>query len=174
MNTHFLKNLSRRFEVILKVSGPISLRARMSMYIIIGLLAVLQYSNTLDHGFVFDDYAVLAHNTFVQQGIAGTRELLTTGSWDGYDAEVGIRIYRPFQVLILAIQHEFFELEPKGYHVVQVLSFAVLCVILLHYLLRVFGNQKYGPLLAIGSTILFLIHPVHVEVVANIGGSGGF
>ena len=39
--------------------------------IILMMLAFLVYANTLGHGYVQDDMAVITHNRYVQQGIDG-------------------------------------------------------------------------------------------------------
>lgn len=141
-------------------------------YIAIGLLAFLLYANSLGNGFVFDDSAVLEQNEFVQQGIAGIPTILTTGSWDGYNADANMHIYRPVQLIVLAFQYEIFGLNPFGYHLVHVLSYAALCVLVFWLLVKLFKEVPQGRLLAFLTSILFAAHPIHTEVVANIKGNG--
>ena len=139
--------------------------------IIIGAICVL-YVNTLGHGFVFDDAAVLSENVFVQKGIGGISEILTTGSWDGYDDTVDMHIYRPIQLTVLAIQFEFFGLNPFGYHLVHVCSYILLCCLIMMLLRSVFTEVAGGRVIAFWATLIYAAHPVHTEVVANIKGNG--
>ncbi|MEX0322756.1 MAG: tetratricopeptide repeat protein [Puniceicoccaceae bacterium] len=141
-------------------------------YIAIGLLAFLLYANSLGNGFVFDDSAVLEQNQFVQQGVAGIPTILTTGSWDGYNADNHMHIYRPVQLMVLALQYELFGLNPFGYHLVHVLSYVALCVLVFWLLVRLFREIPQGRMLAFLTAILFAAHPIHTEVVANIKGNG--
>ncbi|MGJ8654731.1 MAG: glycosyltransferase family 39 protein [Opitutaceae bacterium] len=140
--------------------------------LIIVLFACLLYANTFKHGFVFDDSAVLSSNTYVQQGIGGIHEIFTEGSWQGFEPESDMHIYRPFQLLALAVQYEMFGLNPMGYHVVHVLSYALLCLVVYSLLRRMFVQQPEGHALAFLAAIFFVAHPVHTEVVANIKGNG--
>lgn len=140
--------------------------------IVIGLLAFLLYANSLGNGFVFDDMAVLEQNEFVQQGISGIPTIFTTGSWDGVDANANMHIYRPIQLTVLAVQFEIFGLKPFGYHLVHVLTYALLCMLVFWLLLRLFKEIPFGNWLAFLSAVLFAAHPIHTEVVANIKGNG--
>lgn len=141
-------------------------------YAVIALLAVLLYANTFSHGFVFDDQAVLKGNTFIQKGLDGLSDIFTKGSWDGYDASVDMHIYRPLQLAFLALQYEFFGLEPMGYHVVHVLTYALTCCLIFGLLRRLFREIEFGEALALLTTLIYAVHPVHTEVVANIKGNG--
>lgn len=147
-------------------------RKTFSIYAIIGLLAFVLYANSLANEFAFDDAAVLTENKFVQQGLSGIPTILRTGSWDGIDESANIHIYRPVQLVVLALQYEIFGLNPFGYHLVHVLSYVALCLLVYHLLASIFINVTGGGLLAFLSTILFTAHPVHTEVVANIKGNG--
>lgn len=141
-------------------------------YMAIALFASLLYANTLNHGFVFDDRAVLSKNSFVQEGLGGLSDIFTKGSWDGFDASADMHIYRPLQLAFLALQFEFFELQPRGYHAVHVGTYALLCCLIFALLRRLFCEAEHGAALAFLATIIYAAHPVHTEVVANIKGNG--
>ena len=136
---------------------------------IIALVSILLYANTFTHEFALDDVAVLTQNTYVKKGVSGLNEILTTGSWDGFNPEKNMKIYRPFQLVTLAIQYEFFKENPIPYHIVHVLFYALLnCLLFL--LFREFWKNKY-PYLPLIIVLLFAIHPVHSDVISNIKGS---
>lgn len=141
---------------------------RLSL-IILSILSILLYANTFTHDFALDDVAAITKNSFVQKGVAGIPDILTTGSWDGFNPEKNMKIYRPFQIVTLAVQYEFFEQNPMPYHIVHVLCYALLnCLLFL--LLKEFWGNKY-PYLPLLIAILFAVHPVHTDVIANIKGS---
>jgi tetratricopeptide (TPR) repeat protein len=137
--------------------------------VIIVIVTLLLYANTFTHEFVFDDKSVITKNSYVKEGIGGIKNILTQGSWDGYNPVANLKIYRPFQLLVFAIQYEFFGLNPTPYHIVNVLCYALLNM-LLFLLLKEFWKHKY-PYLPLIIVLLFATHPVHSEVVANLKGS---
>ncbi|MDQ8195570.1 hypothetical protein QEH59_14145 [Coraliomargarita sp. SDUM461004] len=139
---------------------------------IIVLLAFLLYANTFTHGFVFDDTAVLTGHRDVKKGLSGLPDIFTKGSWQGYEPDSDMHIYRPMQLTALALQHQIFGLKASAYHVVHVISYALLCFLVYRLLLSLFAPYDYGNRLAFIATFLFTIHPVHTEVVANIKGNG--
>ena len=135
-------------------------------------IGFLVYANTLGHGFVYDDQAVLNNNEFVKKGIDGLPEIFSTGSWLGFNPERNLHIYRPLQLAVLALQYELFELNPFGYHLVHVLSYCTLCSLCYLLLNTLFSPHPHGTYIAAVAGLLFTIHPVHTEVAANIKGNG--
>src|SRR5687767_10786654 len=61
--------------------------------IILGLIAFLLYSNTINFGYVLDDSAAVVENQFVKKGIAGIPDLLKTDFWHFSNLQLGY--YRP-------------------------------------------------------------------------------
>lgn len=126
---------------------------------------LLVYFNTLGHGFVLDDEAVITKNKFVQQGFAGFKDILSTFYWKGYwDTSSGL--YRPLSLLIFAIEWAISPNNATLYHTVQLFIYAS-TVFALHQLLTAlfFGLNKWLPFCI---ALLFALHPLHTEVVANI------
>ncbi len=127
------------------------------------------YANTLGHQFVLDDGLVLSDNAIVQKGIRGIPEILTQDSFFGSIGESAYLSggrYRPLPLITYAIEVSFFGLNPFVHHAVNVLLYALTGLILLRFLRRhVFGEHPHATLAA---TLLFLFHPLHTEVVANI------
>lgn len=128
------------------------------------LLAILLYANTVPNSFAIDDNAVIAANPYVQQGLKGLGGIFTSDVWLGGDAEIGY--YRPIPLATFALEHQLWGSNPHLSHTVNVLLYALtgwlLCLLLLKVL------NRYHPLLAFGTALLFIAHPVHTEVVANI------
>lgn len=126
---------------------------------------LLVYFNTLNHGFVLDDEAVITKNRFVQQGFAGFKDILSTFYWKGYwDTSSGL--YRPLSLLIFAIEWAISPNNATLYHTVQVLIYTATVFALYQLLTQLFiGLNQWLPF---GITLLFALHPLHTEVVANI------
>jgi Tfp pilus assembly protein PilF len=136
------------------------------------LVAFAVYANTLGHGFVLDDLAVITHNKYVQQGTGGIAAIWTTPSLSGFaDRQVAAGtavndLYRPVSLTLFAIEHQLFGSGAFVGHLFSVLLFACCALLFYRLLLRLLGNSRsYIALLA---ALLFAVHPIHTEVVANI------
>jgi protein O-mannosyl-transferase len=129
------------------------------------LLAFLLYANTLQHGFVLDDIAVITQNKIVQKGFGGFGEILKTYYWAGYwDNYSGL--YRPVSLLLFATEWQFFKDASTAYHVVNVLLYALSAFLLLRFLFKLFPTEKI--ILPVVAVLIFIFNPMHTEVVANI------
>ena len=70
--------------------------------------------------------------------------------------------YHPLTILTFAIEYQFFGLNETGYHVVNVVLH-LLNVVLVFYAIDLLTNK---PTVALVASLLFGIHPLHVESVA--------
>lgn len=132
---------------------------------IVVLLAIALYANTLGHGWALDDVAVVTKNQFTQQGIGGIPELLTTFYWQGYwDSNAGL--YRPLSMITFALEWELSPDNPRLGHFVNVALYAAIAWLLFRLLVELL--PRAGIRVAFAATLLFIALPVHTEVVANI------
>jgi len=129
--------------------------------VVAGLVAVLLYLASLGHGFVLDDTAVIVKNSHVQRGIAGFGDILGSSYWAGY-APGTPTFYRPLSLLGFAFEQQLSD-GPTLHHAVQIALYG-LTTAMVTVLLRALAG---GPVALLGG-LLFAVHPVHVEVVANI------
>ena len=60
---------------------------------------------------------------------------------------------------------------PNMMHFLNVLLYGLLCWVLYRFLFLIFEKHKQGFLLAFITSLLFAVHPIHTEVVANVKGS---
>lgn len=129
------------------------------------LVSFFLFANTLGHGFVLDDIAVIEQNTIVQQGFAGIPKILTTFYWEGYwHSNAGL--YRPLSLILFAIEWGLSPNNPGLHHFVNVLLYAISIGVLYRLLRLLFAN--YTAWIPFCITLLFAVHPIHTEVVANI------
>jgi protein O-mannosyl-transferase len=70
--------------------------------------------------------------------------------------------YHPLTILTLAIEYQFFGLNPTGYHAVNLLLH-LLNVMLVFYTVYLLCDK---PIVVLVASLLFGIHPLHVESVA--------
>lgn len=140
------------------------LKYRIGISVLVFLVGFLLYSNTIHHGYVLDDSGVIKDNVNVQKGIKGIPDILKMDLWELSDVKLGY--YRPLSLITFAIEIEYFGNAPHVSHFNNVLLFALSGMVLFWVLQLLFGKyNRWIPLLA---TLLFLAHPIHTEVVANI------
>ncbi|NDC41911.1 MAG: DUF1736 domain-containing protein, partial [Chitinophagia bacterium] len=141
----------------------------MSPYLLYSVLLVVLtfvlYGNTLLNGFVLDDVIMVRDNTIVARGFDGIGELMATPHMRGY-LVIPNDTYRPLSLVMFAIEHQFFGNNPGPYHFFNIVTFA-LCALLFFRFLHRFLDEK-NMLAAFIGALIFVIHPVHTEVVANI------
>ncbi len=127
------------------------------------LLAVAVYANSLSNTFAYDDVHVVLDDPRIQD-VRRLPETLTEPYWEGeYGKELGL--WRPLTTLSFGLQYALVGPQPLLYHVVNVAAHAVvtgLAVVLLAHLMSLTTAALAG--------ILFAVHPVHVEAVANVVG----
>lgn len=136
---------------------------------VIFLAAFALYANTLGHGFVLDDGLVITDNPYVQRGFRGIPDILTHDSFFGTlgeSANLSGGRYRPLSIVMFAAEHALFGDGPFAHHLINVLLYGLTAIVLLRWSRRtVFAGY---PLAALAAVLLFVAHPVHTEVVANI------
>lgn len=134
-------------------------------YVIIFVTAFLVYANTLKHGYVLDDFSVIKENYVVKQGLDGIPTILKTGYRFGYWNSPD-NLYRPLPLIMFAIEWHFFPDNPSVSHFINVILYALLCVLLFILLIRLLPSfSLHFSLIAV---LLYALHPIHTEVVANI------
>jgi len=151
-----------------------------SLTIIIVFCFVL-YGNTLNLKYAYDDLMVITGNQFTKQGISGIGNILTTDYFTGFFGKdqnmVSGGRYRPLSLVTFALEYQAFGENPLVSHLINLIIFAATCILLFILLRKLQATVKGGntpwpwyftPCFII--TLLFLAHPVHTEVVANIKG----
>ena len=147
-------------------------------YLIIFLFSSGIYFNTLWNKYAIDDTLVLTENKFTLQGFGGIKDLMTHDAFVGFFGEKGSELvsggrYRPLSIVTLAIEVEFFGMNPMISHGVNILLFSLTCILLYH-LLKYIIPQKKGTAFYMSvpfiAAMLFAGHPIHTEAVANIKG----
>jgi tetratricopeptide (TPR) repeat protein len=137
---------------------------RLYIGLIIAALGFLLYANTLSHQYVLDDYSLIKENFQTKKGTAALKEIFTSGYRTGYFA-AGDDVYRPLSKAMFAIEWHLSPDKPALSHWVNVLLYSLTGFLLFYVLLLYLPGHIW--LCAITS-ILFIVHPIHTEVVANI------
>lgn len=132
-------------------------------HIILFVFSFIVFANTIGHDFVWDDKIVIQENPRVKKGISGIGDLFTKYKTDFQYDQYG---YRPVTLSTLAIEYDLSGGSPHFSHFMNVFYYSVLAVLIYILLMALF--PKYHPIYAMLITGLFIAHPLHVEVVANI------
>lgn len=145
--------------------------------VIIPVLAFALYWMSLSYGYVLDDQIVITGNQYTKKGVGGIWDILSTESFSGYfggqkDLVAGAR-YRPLSIVTFAIEHSVFGDNPFIRHFINVLLYG-LCGLIIFRIFSILVPEKENRLWLLGipflATTLYILHPVHSEVVANIKG----
>jgi len=123
------------------------------------------YGNTIMHDYALDDDIITRRNDFVQQGIGGIGHIFSKGFLYGFN-RANDQSYRPVTLTSIAVEKQFWGNNPHVHHFFNVFWYAVTAVFLFLTLIKIF--RKYNYVVPLLITLLFIAHPVHTEVVANI------
>lgn len=128
--------------------------------ILLLVLAVLVYANTLFNGFTMDDEPYIVHNAAV-----------TSPSWHGFFAPAQVtNLVRPITFGSFALNWAIGGDHPFGFHLVNVLLNAIVALLLYLVLRKLLENLENGELVAWAASLLFALHPIHTEAVASAVG----
>lgn len=128
--------------------------------------AFIVYANSLDGKFVWDDYVYVKDNTHIKNWSYITN-IFTENIGKGYAEMTGIStFYRPMQMLTYMIDYSLWGLNVFGYHLTNILLHILVGLCLYWLVVKIFENQP----LALIATLLYIVHPVHVEAIASIAG----
>lgn len=143
--------------------------------LLIGLLAILAYSNSLGGDFVFDDTDQIVENQNIRSW-DNLAKAFTTHVWafrEGAgspaaraDLPPPLPYYRPLFTVLLTVEYHLFGLWPQGWHLVSLLLH-ILCAVAVFYVILAMSGRSLVALLA---SAVFAVHPVHAESVAWVSG----
>ena len=139
------------------------------------LIPALLYFRTVSFEYAIDDAIVITENHYTKQGLSGIPNLLNRDSFHGFYQDSKTRVeggrYRPLSLITFAIEFEFFGLNPAISHAINV-GLYILTGILIFLILQKLIAPKKEKIshVAFITSLLFVCHPIHTEVVANIKG----
>lgn len=163
------------------------------------IFVLLSYGNTLTLDYALDDRLVIFENDYTLKGKDGIKDVLTKDSFSGYFGHTKNLVaggrYRPLAQISFILEYELFGNEIKdevGFnrdpkneelfnstylplisHFVNLLLYTLLCILVFHTLkiiLKKWDHEKWYLSIPFLATLLFAVHPIHTEAVANIKG----
>ena len=154
----FIKKLDPRAKIIFSIG-------------IISITSLICYANSLHNDFVFDDSAVIVENELVRD-IHNIPLIFTTSYWEGYHWE-GIEkneqsLYRPLVIFSYALNYLINDLNPFGYHLINLLIHLINSILVFLLCLYLFESWRWVSSLIV--SLLFATHPIHTEAVTSVVG----
>jgi tetratricopeptide (TPR) repeat protein len=125
------------------------------------LVAALCYLPALRNGFTLDDGPMVERNP-VAHSIPAALAAFDQPYWP---PEHGAGLYRPLVVLSFAVDWQLSGGSAKWFHAVNIAWHAAATALLVPVV-----AAYAGPAAALAGGIVFAVHPVHVEAVANVVG----
>ena len=140
-------------------------------------LGILLYIMSVSYDFALDDQLYITGNQFTQEGFGGMWDLLTKESLIGFwgeqkDLLTGGR-YRPLALLTYAFEYQLYGESAGMYHFWNLILYGFTGILLYRVLLRLFPpleGRKWWFSLPFAATLLYMVHPLHTEVVASVKG----
>jgi len=160
------KNKSQKKEKQSQIIQPKQTKNNNLIFgIIVFVSAFVIYSNTFKHDYVLDDYGVLKDNWIIKSGTKEIPLILKTTYRFGIN-HLTDGLYRPLPLVMYAIEWQISPDNPGLSHFVNVFCYALSCFLLFLFLKKLLKNHNaVFPFLI---SLLFSMHPIHAEVVANI------
>ncbi|QTN37768.1 tetratricopeptide repeat protein [Cryomorphaceae bacterium] len=154
-----------------------------TVYALIAAVSLVLYANTLGNEYALDDAIAITSNQFTKQGFAGIPDLFKYDTFTGFfgttkELVAGGR-YRPLSLVTFAIEYQLFGENPGVSHFFNILFYALTGIVIWQLVSRMISGRlgsgqeasnKWYLSLPLVVTLLFIAHPLHTEVVANIKG----
>ncbi len=143
------------------------------VFILFSLLILVLYGKSFNNDYNIDDNYVIENHRLAQQGVKAIPEIFTTRYHTQDDLYFG---YRPLTIAVYAIEWDVFVnvigVKPHDFptvgHVFNVIYY-ILCCFLLFYTLRyLFNSAVWGGLFSLLAVLVFIVHPIHTEVVLSL------
>lgn len=131
--------------------------------IIVFLAAVIVFSNTLAMDFVFDDIPLIKGPSPLKS-LANIPGMFTTGVSSGTNFSGAPPYYRPLFNVSLAIDYFFWQENPFGYHLTNVLLHGLVSILVYLLACSILQSRLSG----LFAGLIFSIHPTHSEAVAYV------
>lgn len=172
--------------------------AKIRILILI-LAIVVAYADTLTLHYASDDRMIIFENDYTLKGFKGIPEVMTKDAFTGFFGDSQTLVaggrYRPLSQITFIIEYELFggsirdkvgfhqapqneqlfsdSILPVMQHGGNLILFILLCISIyavLKLLFPKFENEKWYFSVPFLATLLFAVHPLHTEAVANIKG----
>lgn len=135
-------------------------------YLIIAVVTVVVFYNSLSNEFVFDDESVIVNNQSIKS-LDNLSRFFTAE--DGFHKVIG-RYYRPLVSASYAMDFSIWGLNSYGFHLTNLIIHIISCFLLFKILTLLFLRYKHRNLFSLFAALIFAVHPIHTEAVSWVSG----
>jgi len=118
------------------------------------LLSLISYVNVFDNEFVWDDHIFILENT----------DIKSFSNIPYFFKEDVDGLYRPLRSLHYTIAYSIFKKNEFGYHLNAVFFHIAISILIFFIIKNIIGRKS----IALVSSLIFAVHPIHTERVANM------
>jgi hypothetical protein len=118
--------------------------------------AYLLFVPNFDNTWTYDDYPVIINNP----DISSIEDLCKSLG----NKILSLSFGRSLREITYFVDYTFFDLEPAGYHIQNIFWHGLNTILVFALVCRLEGGRAMAWI----ASLLFLVHPIHVEVVAHI------
>ena len=176
-----------------------TLKSEKIRLLVLILAIVVAYADTLTLHYASDDRMIIFENDYTLKGFKGIPEVMTKDAFTGFFGDSKTLVaggrYRPLSQITFILEYELFggsihdkvgfhqcpeneqlfsdSILPVMQHGGNLILFILLCISIyavLKLLFPKFENEKWYFSVPFLATLLFALHPLHTEAVANIKG----
>jgi len=122
------------------------------------------YHSVINAPFLWDDEVMVVGNASIKENL-NLQKIFSSGAFGGAIEESSY--YRPIQIFTYSLDYKLWGLNPKGFHVSNIILHILGCIVLLLFLREVFS-----PKISFITTLIFAIHPINIENVSYVSGRG--
>jgi tetratricopeptide (TPR) repeat protein len=146
--------------------GAPAARRRLGPWLLlpVALVAAGVYANSLRNGFAFDDVAIVKNNVHVSDLMWNT--IWTDNYWPTNEGVQPDALYRPLTLWTYLANEWLTPGAAWAFHLVNVLLHVLVTVLVSMFAWRLLGDRR----VAVVTGLLFAVHPLHTEAVANVVG----
>lgn len=129
------------------------------------LFLLCVYVKTFNFPFIWDDIEMIVNNSFIQD-VGNVKHIFTHSAFgEPFSTQ---KFYRPVQILSYFINYTLTGLNPIYFRLFNVFCFS--CIGGLIFLIsRLFSFSKIHSFFI---SLIFIIHPIHVEIITYVSGRG--
>lgn len=142
----------------------LNLNNKIKAALLLFILAVVLYSNSLGGEFVYDDEYFIVKNIHIRN-LENIPSFFVNPQAVAF-ADLAQDVYRPLTTVSYAFDYHLWRLDTFGYHLENVIFHGLNAILLFILLYLIFGDI----FIAFLASLLFACHPVQTEVVAWISG----
>ncbi len=122
-------------------------------------LVTLIFLPSLTYQFTYDDIGLVIMNPYISKNL-NIWEILQVFALPTNPGD----LYRPLTMLSIKLNFLISGMNPISYHISNIILHGIATLTVYKFILTISKNYR----LAFVSTMIFLVHPIHIEAIANI------